>query len=165
MQLTHGTILATWPSWSRDGRWLYFNSGGKIYKMPDGGGEPVETTVRGIVTAESPDGRTLYFTRRRAGDISLWSIPVVGGKETKLLDPIRFGFAIGRRGIYFERKPDSEGRSEVCLYAFSSGKIRTIATPERPRVRGIAVSPDERTILFSQQDESSTDLMLVENFQ
>jgi hypothetical protein len=125
----------------------------------------VETTVRGNIPTESPDGKTLYITRGWPHDISLWSIPVDGGEETKVLDSIRSGYAIERRGIYFGRKPDNEGRSEVCLYEFSSGDIQTIATPERPLGWEIAVSPDERTILFAQRDEMGSDLMLVENFR
>jgi Tol biopolymer transport system component len=110
---TDGSIQACWPRWSRDGQWLYFDSGDRIYKIPDGGGEPVETTVRGNIPTESPDGKTLYITRGWPHDISLWSIPVDGGEETKVLDSIRSGYAIERRGIYFGRKPDNEGRSEV----------------------------------------------------
>jgi Tol biopolymer transport system component len=168
---TEGQIQATWPRWSQDGRWLYFkkspNSPGltiTIYKIPDGGGTPVATTVKGGDTpAESPDGKTLYFTRGWPHEISLWSTPVAGGEETKLLDSIQVGFAIGRTGIYFAGA-DNKGRSEIRLYEFGSGQIRTVVTLERPIGR-ISVSPDERTILFAQRDEAGSDLMLVENFR
>jgi WD40 repeat protein len=131
--------------------------------LPDGGGTPVATAARGDTPAESLDGKTLYFTRGWPNDISLWSTPVDGGEENKLLDSIQTGFAIGRTGIYFVRR-DNSGRGEICLYEFGSGRIRTIATIGRPIGR-ISVSPDERTILFTRQDEAGSDLMLVENFR
>jgi Tol biopolymer transport system component len=160
---TEGQIQATWPRWSQDGRWLYFKTGTGIYKIPDGGGTPVAITVKGDTPEESPDGKTLYFTLGWPHELSLWSTPVAGGEETKLLDSIQVGFAIGGRGIYFARA-DNKGQSEVCLYEFGSGRVRTVVTLERPIGR-ISVSPDERTILFAQQDEAGSDLMLVESYR
>jgi Tol biopolymer transport system component len=162
---TSGSSQAAWPKWSRDGRWLYFESGGRIYKMPDGGGEAVDTTVRGAAPVESPDGKTLYFVRGWPGVVSLWSIPVDGGEETKVLDPLELTFVIGRKGIYFARKLDNEGRTEVRHYEFGSGDIRTITTLELSAPSGVTVSPDERTILFDNRDKMGSDIMLVENFR
>src|SRR5262245_55931597 len=63
------------PSWSRDGRWIYFTSNRlaegrsgrlQIWKMPSGGGEATQMTKQGgFEPVESPDGRWLYFTQDR----------------------------------------------------------------------------------------------------
>jgi Tol biopolymer transport system component len=68
--------------------------------------------------------------------------------------------------ICFFAKPDENGRSDLSICEFATGKIRKILTIERPGPSDpIAVSPDGRTILYSQDDESGSDLMLVENFK
>ena len=42
---------------------------------------------------------------------------------------------------------------------------RKILTTERGVYEAIAVSPDGRTILYTQRDEAGSDLMVVENFR
>ena len=60
--------------------------------------------------------------------------------------------------------PDKQGHKDLCLQVFSTGKTSKILTIERPG-GGVAVSPDGRTLLYSQVDETGSDLMLVENFR
>ena len=67
------------------------------------------------------------------------------------------------RGIYFFTEADEKGYADLNLYEFARGKTRNIRTMERP-VDYFAVSPDGRTILYTQLDEEASDLMLVENF-
>ena len=57
------------------------------------------------------------------------------------------------------------GHSDIRLYEFSTGKIRKSLTIERGISEQIAVSPDGRTILYTQLDEAGSELMLVENFR
>ena len=56
------------PSWSADGRWIYFASdrAGKldIWRIPPDGGEAERvTTGGGFETFPTPDGRYLYYSR------------------------------------------------------------------------------------------------------
>ena len=48
---------------------------------------------------------------------------------------------------------------------FSTGTTRLIKVIEKPVYDGLTVSPDYRTILYSQVERGNGDLMLVENFQ
>jgi hypothetical protein len=48
---------------------------------------------------------------------------------------------------------------------FANGQTKKMLTIQRPVDNHIAVSPDGRTILYPQSDESGSVLMLVENFQ
>jgi len=97
----------------------------------------------------------------------VWKVPVGGGEEVKVLDSTHpeAGWAVGKQGIYFFTPPDGRGRSDICLYKFATGKISKILTIERNLGYRIAVSPDERTILYGQHDQAGSDLMLVENFR
>jgi len=57
------------PSWSRDGKWIYFYSdrGGEhfqLWRVPLKGGPPVQITKNGGVFAnESADRRFLYYSK------------------------------------------------------------------------------------------------------
>jgi Tol biopolymer transport system component len=72
---------------------------------------------------------------------------------------------VAEQGIYFFRTPDEKGHSGLCLYEFATEKTRTIVTIEKSISYTIGPSPDGRTILYSQVDAASSDLMLVENFR
>ena len=92
-------------------------------------------------------------------------MPLEGGEETKVLDsvhPLAY-WTIRPEGIYFSNAPDDRGASDLFLYEFASGKTRKILKMERGLI-GFTVSPDGRTILYGQNDDSGSDLMLVENF-
>jgi serine/threonine protein kinase/Tol biopolymer transport system component len=170
------TQLGQWPSWSRDGRWLYFAGlrGEKwgIWKMPSHGGEAIQVTHTNNaeeIPQESPDGKFLYYCRGWPFAQSVWKIPVDGGQETKVLDSVHSHalWTARQEGIYYFTPPHDKDRSALCLYEFASGKTRKILETERPLadVGYVAISPDGRTILYAQWDEGGSNLMLVENFQ
>ena len=68
-------------------------------------------------------------------------------------------------GIYFISKPDAKGVSYIRFKDLATGSIRTIAPIKGKPSWGLTVSPDRRTFLYAQSDESGSDLMLVENFR
>jgi len=161
-----------WPYWSRDGQSLYFksNRGGQseIWKMPATGGEAVQITLHGgDVPQESPDGRFVYYEKGYPSQCSVWKVPAAGGEEVMVLDSTHpeAGWTVGEQGIYFFTPQDAKGRSDICLYRFATGQTSRILTIERDAYYRIAVSPDERTILYTQFDQAGSDLMLVENFR
>jgi sugar lactone lactonase YvrE len=67
------------------------------------------------------------------------------------------------QGIYFVTPRDKRNGKDISYYDFSSRATRKIITVQK--AAGIAVSPDGRTILWTQFDQSGSDLMLVENFR
>ncbi len=157
------------PSWSRDGRWIYFVSNRtkewQIWKMPAEGGEAVQVSKHGgHIAYESLDGKFVYFART-PGQGSVWRIPVGGGDETKVLESaLGQAFAVADKGIYFVT-PNPNGTSVFQFHNFATGKLTTLAEIHQSVSWGMSVSPDERYILYTQEDQTGSDLMLVENFQ
>jgi WD40-like Beta Propeller Repeat len=154
-------------SWSRDGRWIYFVSNRtkewQVWKMPAEGGEAVQVTKNGgYVAFESLDGKFVYFSKD-LWQTSIWRIPVGGGEETNIVKSA-LGFSVASRGIYFIA-PHSGGSSALKFLSFATGKVTTIAAIHRPVQWGLSVSPDERHVLYTQNDLNVGDLMLVENFR
>ncbi|MCJ7502528.1 MAG: protein kinase [Acidobacteriia bacterium] len=171
-RLTTHPAGENWPYWSRDGQSVYFRSNrtstGDIWKMPAKGGEAVQITRHGgDAPQESPDGRLVYYEKGYPSQCSVWKVPAAGGEEVKVLDSTHSygGWTVGEQGIYFFTPPDGQGRSDICLYRFATGQTSRILAIERNVGYRIAVSPDERTILYGQFDQAGSDLMLVENFR
>jgi len=138
--------------------------------MPASGGKAVQITrhAHGAdYPRESPDGRFLYYHLNRPVRNSVWRVPVEGGEETKVLDSVQIPgcWTTGRDGIYFFTGPDKQGRSDLTIYEFATGKARKILTIDGITHARPGVSPDGRTILYSRVDMSGSDLRLVENFK
>lgn len=73
------------PNWSRDGLTLIFNGGGRLYRIPVEGGEPVLVDT-GFATANnndhglSPDGRWLAISDQSGGPSRVHVVPAEGGE-------------------------------------------------------------------------------------
>jgi len=162
-------------SWSHDGRWIYFRSdrsgSQQIWKIPSS--EPyqpaVQVTRNGAFEAkESVDGKTLYYVKSSPG---LWSMPVEGGDETSLDQPVRGGsWAVAGNGIYYldflHRLPD--GGVPIQWFSFATrkpvpaGVVHKLSADTGPK---LAVTRDGRWIAWAQIDHEDSDLMLIENFR
>ena len=175
---THSTRL-TWeptqednPTWSRDGRWIYFRSDrtsiGQIWKVAShGGGTAVQvTTGPGSQAFESPDGRLLYFVRSTDAP-GLWAMPIGGGAETPILPDVREGlWGVADSGIAFIdrshlRSPDG---LPIRFYDFASRTTTTRATIAMAAelTSGFAIARDGRSALWSTVDRVQHDLMVID---
>jgi eukaryotic-like serine/threonine-protein kinase len=161
------------PSFSRDGKWIYFasNRGGRdeIYRVPIEGGEPARMTDNGgYVAFESIDGESLYYTKTAGGCTPLFVRPVRGGPERQVADSVcARGFVVNDRGIYHISGNLSRREYVVQLLDPVTGKS-TVLWKIDSRLylnQGLAVSPDGKTILISASRSSGADLMLVEGFR
>jgi eukaryotic-like serine/threonine-protein kinase len=159
------------PSWSRDDRWIYFDSARtgvqQLFKIPANGGEAMQVTRDGgFAPLESADGKFLYYTKGLFGT-SLWKIPVEGGQAIKILDGLStfHNIAVVETGVYFV---PMAAHSSLHFFSFATNKISSVATLDKPLTineGGLAVSPDNRWILYTQFDQVGSELMLVENFR
>ena len=165
------------PSWSGDGKWVYFGSARtgrfEIWKAPAGGGEPERVTTNGgHVALEDPNGEFLYYHKTLdERETALWKMPVGGGEESKVLDSVIVrNFAVVPGGIYFMQAPDEDEPDWAYSIRFLNlpdGRVELIARlPDKvDRSYGLSVSPDGQSILYSQIDDQSSDLMLIEGFE
>ena len=160
----------TAPSYSRDGQWIYFTSARsgqtQVWKMPAAGGEAVQLTATGGYRPfESPDRTVVYYYA--LDNTGIWSVPVNGGQSAKVVDALHdypSGFAVMPEGLYYAAPPHSGSDRFVQFYSFSTRTSRPVALARRPFGFGMTVSPDSKFVLFDQQDDVGSDLMLIENF-
>ena len=169
-ELTTDGLSNVRPSWSRDGKWIYFSSDRsgdpQIWKAPSRGGDAIQVTKKGGFEAfESPDGMYLYYVQ--ADGPGIWQVPVDGGDEVRVIDRgVRGSFAITRRGIFISdifAKPSPT----IDFFGFATRQLARIAQlPAGPRVApsspNIAVSPDEKWMLYVQYDQWGSDIQMIE---
>ena len=171
--LTHEAFDSLNPSWSRDGKWIYFASirGGdwQIWKMPSAGGDPVQVTKQGGRAAfESADGQFVYYAKTKERNI--WRLQLRDGQEYRLSPEIHVehwsGWALVDSGIFFLSE-ESAQHPVVRFFDFSSARIRDVVTLEKPVEwrSWISASADGKFLLYPQQDQEESNIMLLENFR
>ena len=161
------------PSWSRDGHWIYFASdrtgSWQVWKMPSTGGPAAQVTHQGgFATLESPDGRFLYYAKGLAVP-GLWRIPTGGGEETELISALKPGFwgywAVVEDGIYYLDMAPKPGINYFDITTLRSTRVFDLENRPAWGAPGLAISPDKKTILYTQLDALNSDIILVENFR
>jgi len=178
-RVTNGPNNNVIPSWSHDARWIYFASDRtgryEVWRVSRDGGEAIQvTTAGGYVAFESPDGKHLYYTKfnpphgsraeayASAGGGALFRMPAGGGEAVQVVPGVEL-FCATSKGIYFV--PPEPGGNTIQFLDAASGKVRTLATPDKPVSDGLAVSPDDAYVVWSQVDRQTLNLMLVEGFR
>ena len=172
---------STRPSFSRDGKWIYFTStrsgDRQIWKIPATGGDPIQVSHNGAFAAfESPDGAYVYYNQTMDTPSPLWRVPASGGAASKILDGVVLGaFAVLDRGIYYIDRPSGKssllylerpsGETRLQYFDLATRKSMTVAHDLGDVFLGLTATRDGRTILYSRVDSSLDELMLVENFR
>jgi len=186
-QLTHGPSDNVIPSWSRDGKSIYFasNRSGRfeIWRMGMHGDAPVQVTRNGGYAAfESTDSRTLYYTLSDSGIEGLYTKALPAGPEKEFVhDAVaKRGFVVLPQGIYYLCSP-AEGRwpdgtwlapfqtppqpYQIRFRRFGDGQSEIVREIKGPLHLGLTISSDEKRFLFTKISDSGADLMLIENYR
>ena len=160
------------PSWSRDGRWLYFSSRRgtgpfQIWKISPTRGRPIQVTkAGGIAATESRDGRFLYYSKYEANGV--WRMPLAGGAEVRVLDQPPgtewFNWGLADKGIYFLNTTTTP-RTTVAFFDFATRKTTAITSFDKPWGWGFAVSPDGSSLLYVQSEFEESNIMVAKNFR
>jgi len=171
-QLTQGAGSQNVPSWSHDGRWVYFSddrgSGRNIWRVNvrDATEQQITRTGAGSFARESPDGSSLLYQPRDV-DSPLLAMPLDGGEVKQLVDCVSNGkFAASPHGIYHVAC-DAGVHPRVLVLEPRTGRSRVLGRLENlaSGFNGLTVSPDGRSILYTRLSDFSADLMMVENFR
>ena len=174
------------PTWSHDGRWVYFSGGQgaarSIWRVPATGGTPERVTrgFGGPFACESADSRSLLF-QTNSGDSPLMIMPLAGGDTRQLAACVKGGaFGAGVDGVYYVPCDPGVTRrwwphagasrsSDSPLHVMDLQTLhdRRLGILEglRDRPLGLSVSPDGKRLVYPKQVVANADLMLIENFR
>lgn len=144
------------PNWSRDGRTLIYNSGGRLYRIPATGGEP-QPIDTGFATrcnndhGVSPDGTTLVISDQSQEDrrSRIYTLPIAGGTPkliTKTGPSYWHGWSPDGKTLAY----CAERRGEYDVYTIpADGGDETRLTTADGLDDGPEYSPDGKTIYFN----------------
>jgi Tol biopolymer transport system component/DNA-binding winged helix-turn-helix (wHTH) protein len=178
-RLTKGLNGAA-PAWSRDGRTVYFSasSGGdwQVWRVPASGGVAQQVTRNGgYESAESSDGKFLFYTKYGLGRIGLFRQRIDGGAEemiAPLLQLVSLGdWQVTTGGVYFVHRYDSPKgvpakRPAIRFLDFATGGVRDVVPfPDPGTDPGLTVVDGGKSIVYSRVSNTSIDLMLVSNYR
>ena len=167
------------PTWSADGRWIYFAStrAGKIadvWRVSSDGSQAIRLTRNGgFEPRESPDARYLFYLDRPPAGVAvggaarLMRLPLGGGQEELVLERVRpFLWSVTDTGIVFvTREPDFDA---IDVYRFSDQQVARVGRLAF-RLPGIythmTVSRDGRWALATKMVRLDSDLMRLDNFR
>jgi Tol biopolymer transport system component len=165
------------PSWSRDGRWIYFtsNRGAKNYQVwkqavQAGAGAdsaPIQLTHGGAFGAvETSDGKMLLYTK--PGSHGIWAMPPGGGSETAVWvgpGPDNWSnWAVTKDGVYF-LAAQADQFPDIEYFDFKTRRLTHIGNLNKPSFYGLAVSPDGRSLLYSQWDRDEHQVLVMDHFR
>lgn len=169
--LTPNETKAMIPSWSADGKFIYFTSNktGKdqLWKIPFEGGEPTQITQQGAFESfASPDGQVIYFTKAQY-EAGIWKVNVDGTGEAPVKGLEHAGYwrfwTVTADGLYYvSRTPNPPYK--IRFYDFKTQQTQGLTEINLVPISvysGFSVSPVDKRILFTQLDQSRSNIMLV----
>jgi dipeptidyl aminopeptidase/acylaminoacyl peptidase len=173
-RLTSDEYIDGVPSWSRDGKAIYFTSNRsgdwQVWRREISTGKETQLTQHGGFAAfESYDAKTLYYSRFDRGGI--WKMPVGGGQEVLVTDSLHLGywgnFAVTDNGLYLV-DADAKGGPAIMYHNFQTQRLSPILTFEKgpiPWTPNLAASRDGQTLLYAQVEFANSTISMAENFQ
>jgi TolB protein len=144
------------PNWSRDGKYLTFNEGGKIYTIPAAGGEPKLLNTGAATGCNndhgfSPDGKWMAVSCSASGHSQIYIVPSKGGKARQ----------VTHEGTSYWHSWSMDGKTLAFAGLFSPGfDVYTVPVEGGDVVRlteapgtddGPDYSPDGKYIYFNSE--------------
>lgn len=158
------------PSWSQDGRFLYFGSARsgdwQVWRVAvDGQSEPEQVTKDGGFAAfESHDGAALYFTRFHHPGI--WRLDWASGEVQQVVDDLAVGdwgnWGLSETALIYVVR---QGDGSVSVRERSFDDVESVerfvlqALPQRDPA--LAVARDGAQVLYGKTEQSESDLLTI----
>ena len=161
------------PSWSRDGKWIYFAShrtgAWQVWRAPVAGGTEEQIThLGGFAAFESFDGKVLYYAKGRS-EAGLWRKTLPDGPEQVYIPELKAGFwgyfAVAEKGIYFLDWAGPGNPAGLFFQGSTRQQVGTVDGPPAVADSGFALSPDGRYLLYSQVDQAGSDILIMEHYR
>jgi Tol biopolymer transport system component len=160
----------TSPVWSADGKWIYYTTDRlgerQIFRIPVGGGAPSQVTLHGGNWPLNVDDKRMYYLKARAYIGQVWQKSLPDGEESRVAGvpeiPSLMIVQVTDAGVYFTSGAYS---GHLRFADFSTKQLRELSRLGSALDRGLSVSKDGRSILYSQRDSASSNIMVVENFR
>ena len=127
---------------------------------------------------ESFDGNKLFFSSGGCLNTDIHMIDLQGGIESPVAGMPRVAtddlWTVGRNGIYFVPADGSTvwsyffvpaDGSNVSYFDLATKKFHQVFRSPRGFGHGLALSPDERFILYALPSKERADIMLMENYR
>lgn len=143
------------PNWSPDGRHFVYNSGGRLFRLPVGGGEaqPIETGFANRCNNDhgfSPDGRRLAISdQSQSGKSLIYILPAGGGlpRQVTSVGP-SYWHGWSPDGETLAYCAEREGEFDVYTIPAAGGEERRLTTA-KGLDDGPDYTPDGRWIYFN----------------
>jgi Tol biopolymer transport system component len=174
-RISTNNLPASVPSWSLDGKWIYFadeaglTTPGILYRVAPEGGSPERVTeTPGYNVKQSKDGRFLYFFASSSMNGEIHVLDRASDHEQALPGMPKVVYptdwTLGSKGIFFV---DWGQKPSIDFYDFGLGHFaRKIPLHRQPYMwGGLALSADETWLAYSQVNQRGSHLMLVEGFK
>jgi len=137
--------------------------------MPSSGGPAVQVTIMvGMLRSNPPMENSSIYAKGLTVP-GLWRIPTSGGEEVELIGSLEAGhwgyWAVVENGIYCL---DTTTKPGIFFFNTTTNRTaRVFDLDNRParEAPGLAVSSDGGTVLYTQLDALSSDIILVDNFR
>ena len=169
-QITRHPADDTVPSFSHDGRFIYFASNrsgrNEIWRVPSAGGaEEQMTRTGGSFPTESRDGRLLYYKSGGGADDSpLGRLPAGDGDRTDLPCVVIFGYDVGPGGIVHHECGITSPTRPLRLWDPATRRDRLLGKIEADWVGGLSISPDGTRVIYGHGEEASS-LMMIDHLR
>ena len=166
----HRVLSGGGASWSHDGKSIYYQLRGQIWKADANGRNPrqLTSTLGSGAAEESVDGKYVYYRNRR----SICRIPAEGGAEEQVVIPehdlLWVVIQPTKKGIYYLEFVRGVRAMQVSFYDFAARgneMVFRVKDTDFFQAMSFSISPDGKYILYPRVDQNQTNLMLVENFR
>ena len=169
LTLSEGSIIGS--ECSADGKWVMYDTGKKLFRLPVEGGSPTEIAASplGLYGTISPDGNWIAYGYQEPGAVPLPKvamIPATGGAPVHVFDwPGNVGglsWSPDQKSLQYLQTRN--GATNLWEQPIAGGPPRQVTNFSSGRIFSFAWSRDGKQLYLTKGDATS-DVVLITNFR